>query len=50
MEYEDVEFEGHKFMAIKNRKQFLTLRYGDYMEMPPVKERITHHPYDFYQK
>ena len=50
LEYEDVEFEGHKFMAIKNRKQFLTLRYGDYMEMPPVEERITHHPYDFYQK
>ncbi|MGH2162217.1 LicD family protein, partial [Enterococcus faecalis] len=31
-------------------KKFLTLRYGDYMEMPRVEQRITHHPYDFYQK
>ncbi|OQO70923.1 lipopolysaccharide cholinephosphotransferase [Enterococcus villorum] len=48
--YEDVEFEGHKVMAIKNRRDFLTLRYGDYMTMPPENERITHHPYDFYEK
>ncbi|MFV0559125.1 MAG: phosphorylcholine transferase LicD [Enterococcus sp.] len=46
--YEDVEFEGHKVMAIKNRKDFLTLRYGNYMELPPKEEQVTHHPYDFY--
>ncbi|NTM34144.1 LicD family protein [Enterococcus faecium] len=49
-EFEDVEFEGHKVMAIKDRKKFLKLRYGNYMEMPPEKERVTHHPYDFYEK
>lgn len=49
-EYEDVFFEGHKVMAIKQRKLFLSLRYGDYMEMPPENERITHHQYDFYKK
>ena len=37
-------------MAIKDRKKFLKLRYGNYMEMPPEKERVTHHPYDFYEK
>lgn len=49
-EFEDVEFEGRKFQAIKNRRDFLTLRYGNYMELPPVEERITHHPYSFYFK
>lgn len=49
-EYEDVEFEGHKVMAIKNRGDFLTLRYGDYMTMPLENERVTHHPYNFYEK
>lgn len=49
-EFEDVDFEGHKVMAIKERKKFLTLRYGDYMQLPPVEERVTHHPYIFYRK
>ncbi|MBO1301321.1 MULTISPECIES: LicD family protein [unclassified Enterococcus] len=50
LEYEDVEFEGHKVMAIKNRKDFLHLRYEDYMTMPPKNERITHHPYVFFER
>jgi len=50
LEYEDVEFEGHTVMAIKNRKDFLHLRYEDYMTMPPENERITHHPYDFFER
>ncbi|MDT2827537.1 LicD family protein [Enterococcus viikkiensis] len=48
--YEEVEFEGHKFLSIKDRDKFLTLRYGDYMQLPPEEERVTHHPYDFYLK
>lgn len=48
--YEDVEFAGKTVRAIKDRKKFLELRYGDYMEMPPESERITHHPYTFYWK
>lgn len=49
-EFEDVEFEGRKYLAIKERKKFLELRYGDYKKMPPVEERVTHHPYVFYKK
>lgn len=49
-EYEDVEFENHKVMAIKAREEFLTLRYNDYMKLPPSNERVTHHPYEFYKK
>ncbi|WP_086313931.1 lipopolysaccharide cholinephosphotransferase [Enterococcus sp. 7F3_DIV0205] len=48
--YEDVPFAGKKVRAIKDRKKFLTLRYGNYMELPPESERITHHPYTFYWK
>lgn len=48
--YEEVEFEGHKFLSIKDREKFLTLRYGNYMELPPEEERVTHHPYEFYFK
>lgn len=48
--YEDVEFEGHTFRAIRDRKEFLSLRYDDYMQLPPESERVTHHPYDFYLK
>lgn len=49
-QYEEVEFEGHKILAIKQRQEFLTLRFGDYMSLPPVSERATHHPYTFYLK
>lgn len=49
-EYEDVIFEGHTFRAIKERDKFLTLRYDDYMKLPPENERVTHHPYDFYYR
>lgn len=48
--FENVEFEGYQFRAIKDRDKFLTLRYGDYMKTPPPLEQKTHHPYDFYWK
>ncbi|MFK4567214.1 phosphorylcholine transferase LicD [Enterococcus sp. UD-01] len=48
--YEDIIFAGKKVRAIKDRDKFLTLRYGNYMELPPEHERITHHPYTFYWK
>lgn len=49
-QYEDVQFAGHTIMAIKHRVDFLHLRFGDYMQMPPESERVTHHPYEFYLK
>ncbi|HFK2856293.1 TPA: phosphorylcholine transferase LicD [Enterococcus faecalis] len=48
--YEDVLFAGNKVRAIKDRKLFLSLRYGNYMELPPISEQVTHHPYTFYWK
>ncbi|KRN21635.1 hypothetical protein FC75_GL002154 [Lacticaseibacillus camelliae DSM 22697 = JCM 13995] len=49
-EFEDVNFAGRTVMAIKARKEFLTLRFGDYMKMPPASARVTNHPYTFYFK
>ncbi|MBO0468647.1 LicD family protein [Enterococcus plantarum] len=48
--YEDVQFAGKTVRAIKDREKFLTLRYDDYMQLPPESERVTHHPYTFYWK
>lgn len=41
-EFVDVDFENMKFKAIKNYDQWLTIRYGDYMKLPPIDQRITH--------
>ena len=35
-------FEGQKFFAIPGWKQYLTGVFGDYMQLPPEEERITH--------
>lgn len=38
----EVEFEGLKFMAPARYHEYLTHRYGDYMQLPPEDQR---HPY-----
>lgn len=41
----ELEFQGKKYCAIKNYHEFLTERYGDYMQLPPEEERVwRHHP------
>lgn len=37
-----LDFENYKFYAPKNWDNYLNRYYGDYMEMPPVKDRMTH--------
>lgn len=39
----EVEFEGHKFYAFAEYDRYLSVRYGNYMELPPVNKRQTHH-------
>lgn len=46
-EYQEMDFEGHKFMAIKDYDTFLKKRYGDYMQLPPEDQRVPHH--DFFK-
>jgi lipopolysaccharide cholinephosphotransferase len=38
-----VVFEGVEFNAPCNYDEFLTIVYGNYMELPPVEKRKTHH-------
>lgn len=40
--YELVDFEGKKFRMPCCWKDFLELNYGDYMQLPPENQRITH--------
>lgn len=46
----DVEFEGLKFNAPSNYDSYLRRLYGDYMQLPPVEKRVTHHDFDAYWK
>ncbi len=44
-EYCEMEFENHKFMVSKSYRQLLRHWYGDYMKLPPEKDRVmTHQP------
>ncbi len=49
-EYTELEFEGGKFMALKNYDTYLTAIYGDYMTLPPKEKQISHHSFTAYYK
>lgn len=42
-EYIDLEFEGNKFMAIKEYDTVLRETYDDYMQLPAEKDRVSLH-------
>lgn len=44
-EFVEVEFETRKFPAAKGWHECLSDQYGDYMKLPPVEKRITHHDF-----
>lgn len=46
----DIEFENHIFKAVKGYDKYLNNLYGDYMKLPLVEKRITHHTFDAYIK
>ena len=37
-----VLFEGREYSAMHDYKEFLRIHYGDYMQLPPVEERLPH--------
>ena len=46
--FQNVLFEGKMYQSIANYDSYLTAIYGDYMLLPPVEKRITHHMYRTY--
>lgn len=45
-----VDFEGHKFYAPVGYDSILKQMYGDYMQLPPKEQQITHHKNKVYIK
>ena len=46
-----VSFEGYEFYVMKGYDESLRLKYGDYMQLPPIEQRQATHPFNtFYWK
>lgn len=48
--YVELEFEKETFKVFKGYETYLKNVYGDYMQLPPVEKRVTHHTFDAYWK
>lgn len=44
----EVEFENCRFNSIKKYHEFLSVCYGDYMQLPPLEKRKPHHTFTSY--
>ena len=42
-------FEGKKFTIPKKYHEILTSDYGDYMQLPPVEQRVSHHDFQLWK-
>lgn len=49
-EYTDLPFEDRRYMAIAKYDEYLTHLYGDYMQLPPVEKRVSHHDFTAWWK
>lgn len=39
----DIEFEGKQYKAPIDLESYLTMLYGNYMELPPIEKRVSNH-------
>lgn len=46
----ELEFEGENYPVISGYDEYLRCEYGDYMQLPPVEKRISHHGFKAYWK
>lgn len=49
-EYDDITFEDMTFRSVKEVDKYLTAMYGDYMQLPPIDEQVSHHAYKAWWK
>lgn len=48
LEYTTLEFEGKPYSVLTHWHDYLTRLFGDYMQLPPEEQRVSHHLYDTY--
>ena len=48
--FKKIDFEGYQFQSIQADDEFLTSYFGNYMELPPIEEQKSNHPYIAYYK
>lgn len=48
--YIELPFEGRMFCCISDYDSYLKRLYGNYMELPPIEQRVTHHRFKIYWK
>lgn len=46
----DVEFEGKFYKTMRGYEEYLTKTYGNYMQLPPIEKRVSHHVFTAYWK
>lgn len=39
----EIDFEGHPFLTVADYEGYLTREYGDYMQLPPMEQRVAAH-------
>lgn len=50
LSYSDISFENRVYMAVSDYDTYLRLTFGDYMQLPPVEKRNSHHVFKSYWK
>lgn len=44
------KFEGHNFWGLQNSDYYLKMLYGNYMQLPPLENRVSHHSGEIFWK